>query len=419
MRYFVWALSLLLITTPYAHGLSLDEAFQRALTHHESLDIQRSAVRAADAKIDQAASGIYPQVILQGSEYFQDNSAADSSSGASSTFTASHKPEYKFTLSQSLFRGFRDHDTLEYLRESHKKQNMILEQTKRRVLVSAAEDYFAVLLAQKTLLILDEFDRLLSSQVSELNRRIRVGKSRQNELLSTEASLLSLRADREIALGELSAARLRLSHTLGLSLGDDDVDDVTLANEDLPNLDFVTKSVRFRPEIEALNLDISSQKIQKKLYSNSSLPSIDLSGHYYLERISYLDPIKWDVALTASLPILDGGLREGSLKESDALIAQAETQKTLITREITTHLLTTLESVRSSSSQTRTLKEAYEKGKRSYDVSLNDYRLGLMNHLEVLQTLNALLDIKRSLILSEINYAKARTLLSLEIAHPL
>ena len=51
----------------------------------------------------------------------------------------------------------------------------------------------------------------------------------------------------------------------------------------------------------------------------------------------------------------------------------------------------------SSRVQKKTLEQAYQKSKASYDLQLREYRLGLVNNLEVIQALNTLLDMKRSL----------------------
>ena len=69
----------------------------------------------------------------------------------------------------------------------------------------------------------------------------------------------------------------------------------------------------------------------------------------------------------------------------------------LLSDQVTTDIRKLYKALLSSISQAATLKDAYAKADKSYQLQLKDYRYGLVNNLDVLQSLTTLLDGKRSL----------------------
>ena len=143
-------------------------------------------------------------------------------------------------------------------------------------------------------------------------------------------------------------------------------------------------------KIELASLDLSLNKSQY-------LPTIDLASNYYLNnRAGTYHNTNWDVGLTLSFPLFEGGVTvakvsESSLKKNQAIYALEDLKKS-IQLEVTSRY----EIYHRYLDQIKAFDLALEKAKNSYDESLNDYRLGLVSNLDLLSSLNLYLDSKRN-----------------------
>ena len=162
--------------------LSLSQVYEIAVSQNEQIRIQAQNVQVARARHQQAVGGVLPQVSLQVSEFYQDNSASGGSSGSTSTFTAPEKPEYKVSLAQPLFSGFRDVNTISAMDAQIRKETIILEQSKRVLFQQIAQAYFQALLIQRDLKNIQDMVLLLQNRIGELSYQVRIGRSRPSDV---------------------------------------------------------------------------------------------------------------------------------------------------------------------------------------------------------------------------------------------
>src|SRR4051812_29175419 len=82
--------------------LSLEQVFQSALGHSESLGIQQSRSAQADERVRQARGGLLPNVNFSAAYFRQDSPDTTSSSGAISSSQRPDQTTVKITASQPL-----------------------------------------------------------------------------------------------------------------------------------------------------------------------------------------------------------------------------------------------------------------------------------------------------------------------------
>lgn len=411
MRYhFLWILSLL---STSISALTLDDAYRFSASHHEQIGIQQEKINQAKAKRDQAMGALLPYVSFFGSETYQDASGNSDGSGVSSTLTHSNRPEYKVSVKQSLFSGFRDRDTVAALDSQIRRETIYLDQTKRLLFQRVAQAYFRALSIQKDLQNIQAVLRLSASQLADLQRRVRLGKSRENELLSAQAQSLNFQGQEALLKGQLTSAKLALSMLITVPITDELAFTVSEPSSP-PDLQEILSHVSQNPDLLARQEDLASQTLLKSVAEHGTMPNLNLGGNYYLKRTTFLDPIKWDVAVTLDIPFYQGGTDAGLIRESESLRQQiildlAERRRQIVSDITSDHVTYT-----ASIGQISLMKQAYEKARKSYGLYQEDYRLGLINNLEVLQALNNLLEMRRALDQSEVAFSLAEIQLKLD-----
>ena len=382
----------------FAATLDLNSLYQIGVSQNEQIRIQQEKVVQARALRSQAIAAVLPHLSLLGAESYQDS--AITATGSASAFTNSHKPEYKLSLSQSLFSGFRDQDTLSAIQAQIRKETILLAQAKRTLFQQIAQNYFQILLFEKEWQTTEEAIQLSKTRTAELQRRVNIGKSRTSELLSSEAQLLNLQAQKAKIKGDLDSAKLTLSNLIGTSVSDNSFDEFPISDT-IPTLTLDTQK---RTEIQALKEDIIYYTKLKKVAQNSRLPTLTLGANYYLKRIDFLEPIKWDTVLNLSIPLYQGGAINAQIDGAESQLIAAKKELDFQLRQLDTTLKIDYVSLNSALVQKKALESAYQKTRESYRIYQDEYRLGLINNLEVMQALTNLLDVKHSLNSADTQY---------------
>lgn len=385
------------VSTDLPTSYSLKEMYTMAAAQHEDLLKHENTLQAIRADYTKARGAVLPYVGIVGSEIFQDTTGVSQGSGASSTFTSSRKQEYKISAKQSVYSGNRDQDILKALKSQLNQETLSLKQLQLSLYRSVTDAYFDVLYLQKDLIAIQESMDIVSSRIKELSYRVKIGKSRQSEVLSAEAQLASLASQKEAFLGQLKQAKIALTNIVGSPLSD------LKFNE--PSDNFSTK-IRLQPLSNTFSTFSSIQSLeeQKRGYEyyklselHATRPKVTAGANYYLDRTEYLSPINWDVSLSLEIPLYQGGVPKASGDYYDTHIRSVELEIRKTRRAIQSALDSDYAERDALLKEKTALELAHKKSKESYAVYVEEYRLGLVNNLEVLQAASQQLDIKRQL----------------------
>ncbi len=180
------------------------------------------------------------------------------------------------------------------------------------------------------------------------------GLATRNDVLRAEAEL----ANAEVAALEVESGRevalTRLNSLLGLPL--DTAIEIASAAEAVPSLPFlegesgpaglVRRAEQNRPDLKSLDLRVRAAEASAAAARGSALPQVYLAGNYYLANPNpRLLPSQdkfygtWDVGLTLSFDIWNGGQAAEQARQAEAQLTQAREMRRqvaeLITLEVT------------------------------------------------------------------------------------
>jgi len=372
--------------------MSLEQYYQAALKRSEVIGAHRELIIQAEEQYRQARAARLPA--LSGvASYTQ----LDSSSIAPSTpSTQPSQSVARLTVTQPLFRGFREFAALRQTRALVSAQDDDYRRARVLLFEDVVQNFYTVLSLEKDL---DNYSREIEQNLArkkDLQARARIGKSRTSEVLNVEAAISSLRAQVEQIHAQLQAARENLAFLSGRN-ANTSLRDEQPAIYQVEPVDTYLANLDQRPDIAASKQRYVAAKENVSVAKGERLPSLDLNGNYYLERPGYFKDINWDVQLLLTIPLYSGGSVKSKIREAASQRTQAELALSETRRQAEQEIRSTHSAVVFDLAQRDALENSTDAADKSYQAQLRDYKLGLVTNLDVLQALTALQQNRRAL----------------------
>lgn len=366
-----------------AKELGLKEAFERAIQYNETKEINDARYDSAKSQLTKIEGNYYPKVALKGSYTKLDN--------------LSDQKNLALNLTQNLYKGGKDSlsvDSGELNLESTKIKKTEDEQTLLKDVVDAYFAHWQNEVDYRNVLLLKDQSEKRRKEIAD---RVRIGRSRKGELLQADSQLATVEATLLNAEGLRKESLKRLSGLTGFTENDIQMPTDIDNKNSLQSLQDYLKSAEERPDLlikknklEMAQLDVTSSK-------RNHFPTLDLSSNYYLkERTGSLKNSDWDVGVTLSVPLFEGGATEASVRESVAKKMEAQYGVNDQSRKIQSEVQVRFEAAEKYVEQLKTQNRALTLAKANYDETLKDFRLGLVTNLDTLAALNSYLDAKRT-----------------------
>ncbi len=372
-------------------GINLSAAYQAAVQKTEPVPIQQSLTDQADESVSQAKSYLFPTVTgVVSYEALQPLPVT-------SAFTIPNQYFARFTVTQPIFHGLRDFAGLSGAKNQLLAQQRATDQARLSLYDTVAQAFYGVLSAEKDLMNLQILIDLTNKRVEELRARVKIGRSRVGEMLSAQAQVATLVAQKEGAQQTLDQARANFELATGLSA------DATLNDpgeelpEKPPSRDTYIQKIETRPDIASVKAQLAAAEDQVAYSWRGHLPALDFTGDYYLTRNGYLQGSNWDLGLVLTIPIFQGGAIQSQYRQA---IDKRKQQELLLaqTRRAALHQIQNAYVIYTNSiSQNTALKDALDISEKNYNTQTHDYRNGLVTNLDVLDALNTFQTTKQQL----------------------
>ena len=378
-----------------ADGISLEACFRSALKQSEIMADDQELIVQSEEHYKQALAGMLPN-ISAGYTYF--NQDTDKLIPASTDSTLySDQSTTKLTVSQPLFRGFRDFAALKLNQNLIVSQKLSYQWAAYQLYQDTANAFYLVLSLENDISILRKEADLFNKRITELNSRVAIGRSRQTEVLNVRVSLAALSAQTEQVKSQLSTARELFSFLTGLSASTELSDTPELPTS-IASFETYNAKLSDRPDVQAAAARTEAAKNGVDVAKGAYWPSADLSGNYYFSRPKgTLQDGKWDAEVAVTLPIFTGGLNTSNHAESESLLRESQNDLRRVKRLAEQDLRTNYQLLTYDISQVKQFQNASDLAEKNYAAVSGDYDLGLVSNLDVLQTLTAYEDVERSL----------------------
>ncbi len=373
-----------------AQEVSLEEAYRSALKKNDYSNQNTGIEEYAEAQYQVSKSNLFPQISAVGTYnkyrlYNDDTNLRTQDSAKLGSLV----------LKQPLFHG-GILSAIDREKASRETSRLMTKQNDLNLYSDVAQSYYHIQILEGSLDILNEVNRNSSKRVDILKRRVKIGKSRETDLLTNQLQSNDIAVELRQAKTDLENERQRFSNLTNLPANSKIK--ISLVIPSLKPLSFYIEKSKNSLDLQIQQKNVYISEKTESIASAQHLPSVDLSLAASKGDISYTTRgTQYSGGVTLTLPLFEGG---GISAQADAAAMKKLTEKSKLNL-----LQTSLDtSVRNEYAQLSKWIEFYKTyansikiAERNYRVSNRDYELGLISNLDLLTALNTYLTTKKNL----------------------
>jgi outer membrane protein len=396
--------------------LSLKDAIEAALDKNPNVRLYKERIEAVRAASRTQLGALLPNVA--GSSKFTNQTFFLGTIGGAPTRTQPFDiADVRGTVSQSLFSW----SLIQRWRASRAALAVSegeAETTKNDTMATVALHYLDVLRHYETADARTANVELYKELVTFIKSRQSAGMATGLDTARLETQLENERQRLELAKSDVERTKLILVNALGI---DFDVkllltDELKALEEPVPTQEHaMAVALANRPEMKAQEQRIQVSKLSLSAVKGERLPSLQAQGEYGAIG-NQIDNSTgtYNVGVSMSIPIFDGGQREGRIGESRSHLLQEEIKMSLVARQITMELREALVTLTSAVEQLRIAKDGLKAAVTEVQLARERFRLLSSNSLELSNALFSLVRARDNMIdglyrtnASRVNLARA------------
>ena len=396
------------------------------LENNLNLKVASQEVLAGSNEIDKARSNVLPQVDISASNVVIDKARAEGSLGMNpqkSTFGSGQFSQVIY--SEPAFANLKIQKILQRRRESEFNQQEL------DLILMAGEAYINILKAQTYEKILRENLNLTRKHLDIARLRQEVGFSGASDVYRWESEIERVSIEVMNARAQKRAAEIALNEILNRPLDETFIVDVLDKNDPFITdqnmlglisnartwkyfISFmVTEALERSPELKQVDMYIEAQ--ERMLVSNRRsryTPTVGFQtqGDYFISRrgagtepmepieIPGMDPIiigtelkdyQWNIGISASLPIFQGGYKNARIRQSEIELSILNERRNDLINKISQRSITSFEFVGASSPAMEMAERAADAANKSLELSQDAYGRGLISIVDLLDVQKA------------------------------
>lgn len=365
--------------------MSLEECYRYALQRSETVAISEQEIARAQAIYATALGSVLPKLSINVSELLQDSSSSSDGAGEiGTTFTQFSRPAVAVTLTQPIFRGFKEFRALKLAKINESQQRLLWRNAERLLFQDVIIAFLTIVKLERDIETFQSILKVQRSSLGELNERVRLGKSRD-----AEGALLGA----EIALNEAELERLRGTRqiaydNLAFLTGLDPQPAIAYDNppvRELKPLEYYSAKVDNRYDVQAARDATEIARGEIKIRQGDLLPEADVVANYYPYRAGFQRDIKWDTTFNIGIPVFNWET-VGFIREAKVRAKQSELQEELTRRTASTEIQKSYDGYVSSVNQYNKFVNASAKARQSYNLQSKDFTDALITTIDLLQS---------------------------------
>ena len=398
------------LTISYSYANDLMIALSDAYYKNPELNAERENILVSKEDLKISRSEFLPSITITGSKSEQTTDKLTDRSGNDATITDVDTETQKITIEQTLFQGLGGKADLDKSKIGIFLSEANLLKKEQEIILTAAEAYSGLILANKKLNINRENLSLLERQVETDQNRLENGLITLADLAQSESSLAGAEAQFINAKNDLVTAKLTYEKIIG-----------PLANIDLINgsinLDFnipeslakaIELSIGNNPNLIIAKLEYEQSQQDVKIAMSEFSPTATLSAESTKSNdlSSTVDEREQEtLKAEISWPLFKGGKNSASLEKSKRLNNRKKLLLDNALRTNETNVASAWSSFQSSDSALTSVRSQVNAAEIANEGITVEYETGLgRTTLDVIQSNTILLTSRINLANSERNF---------------
>ncbi len=410
MRKFLIAV---LVTAPACpqDPLSLHDAVRLALRQHPSLEAGRSAIQAAEKRVEQARGAYLPKVdysetflrsnnpvvvfssLLTQHQFSEPNFAI----GALNRPDALNNFQSHLTVDQVLYDAGR---TRLAVRSAQLGRDLSEEDQRRatmQVIANLVRAYHGAAVAAESLKVADEAVRSAEADLNRARAIRDAGMSTDADVLSIQVHLAAMREQQIRRRADLEVAHAALNDALGLPLDRRHTLTTALAPASIAPLElaeYEKDGVERRPEMRQSKLASSLAETQGSQAGASFLPQIVFHGGFEADRQRFINRggASWLASVSLRWNLFNGFADRARIDEARFGLQRARAVEKEAESQIRLHVRRAYADFRAAEQRIEVARAAVAQAEESLRITRNRYESGLSNVTDLLRTETAVLE---------------------------
>lgn len=401
--------SLLAATPVWAQAveLSLDDSIAMALKNNQSMkqaqsDKLNAQWKIAETKGSKDASVTYS---FSGSEAKQRTSGFDYTG---QSYQNSLKAEYPLYTGDKVESGIRQAEL------NYTYYDLAVTKTAQQVTLDATSGYYTILQAKNSLTVAQESVDRMAAHLKNVQAQFRAGTVAKSDVLRSEVELANAQQTLIKAQNSFDLALSSMNNILGLPLSTQLNLKETLAYHPVKMKleECLAQALQNRPESVQTDLGVKMAQEGKKIAESGKKPTVGLSAATNWSDTDFpgLKNNTWSVGVGVTWSVFDGNITQSKVKESDASIDKALSQKQQALDSIQLEVRQAYLSLREAEKRIDTAKTALASAEEDYKIAQVRYASGVGTNTDVMDAHNALTQAKTNHInaLYDYNVSKAK-----------
>lgn len=391
MKKLIIVISFAMLTGSYSvFAVTLEQSFQSALATNVTDKINDSRINQSVEFKKQQQSAFLPYLNLRGTYLKQEN-------------VREEQRTVGLGLTQNLYNGGRDRANVNNAETFiHMSQNQ-REIDRRNLHLRVIDSFYTLFLNINDMKNIDLLYKQSKERAEEIRKRAQIGRARKGELLQAEAQLATAEALAFAGKGLIKESSEAFSILTGLSSNespDIEIEKYRPETVDVKSAEEYVNKALAREDVENRKLDVERIDREMNVSKHYYLPTLNLAANYLIEReggnFSSSRDSDWDIGLYLVFPLYEGGFAKSRAREDVERKTEAVLELNDYERAVKLEVSRRYETFRRYYDQIKAFDMAMERGKKSYEEAVKDYRLGLVSNLDVLSSLNIYLENKRN-----------------------
>lgn len=397
---------------PLSSKTDLISVYHEAVDNNADLAAARADYDARKEVVPQARAGLLPN-LSGGAE----SSSVRTSIDQPSMTTTRSAVVYQATLAQPIFRADRWFQ-LKAAESVNEQAALQLSATEQNLILHTAESYFSVLRAQDTLASTKAEEAAFKHQLDQSRGRFDVGLSDKTDVLQSQASYDTARANRIVAQRQVEDAFEALT-----TLTNRQYNSIEGMRHSLPILPptpnnakaWVDTAAQQNLNLLASNFAVEAAEETLKQRKAGHAPTLDAVAQYKtgdndgfglsnpnaLQQRYSGDVSQRSIGLQLNIPIYSGGLTSSQVRESYSRLNQTEQQREALRRQVVENTRNLHRAVNTDVEQVQARKQSIISNQSALEATEIGYQVGTRNIVDVL-------DAQRQLYSSVRNYNDTR-----------
>ncbi|KMM83551.1 outer membrane protein [Pseudomonas taetrolens] len=382
---------------PVSSKTDLVSVYHEAVNNNADLAAARADYAAQKEVVPQARAGLLPN-LSGGAE----SSSVRTSIDQPSLTTTRSAVVYQATLAQPIFRADRWFQ-LKAAESVNEQAALQLSATEQNLILQTAESYFAVLRAQDTLASTKAEEAAFKRQLDQSRERFDVGLSDKTDVLQSQASYDTARANRLLAQRQVEDAFEAL---------------MTLTNRQYRSIEGIAHTLPILPptpnnattwvetaaqqnlNLLASNYAVSAAEETLKQRKAGHAPTLDAVAQYKtgdndgfglsnpnaLNQRYRGDVSQRSIGLQLNIPLYSGGLTSSQVRESYSRLSQTEQQREALRRQVVENTRNLHRAVNTDVEQVQARKQSIISNQSALEATEIGYQVGTRNIVDVLDT---------------------------------